>query len=237
MHDIDRTQLEFEYEGEGMGFDTESDGLDEIFNESSIGFYGNQEGPLDEVEEMELAAELLEVSSDEELDQFIGGLVKSAGKFVKSKTGRALGGVLKKVAKKALPVVGGLAGTALGTVVPGLGNAIGGVAGTALGNMASNLFELELEGLSPEDQEYEVARRYVRFASEAVKQAAKAPQSAPPDQVAKAAVIAAARKHAPGLLSSSGVSTDSSNGNGNKNMQMLGMLYIDGSGRLVLKRR
>ena len=37
--------------------------------------------------------------------------------------------------------------------------------------MASNLFEMELEGLSQEDREFEAAKQFVRFASEAVKNA------------------------------------------------------------------
>ena len=48
------------------------------------------ESPLDEVEEMELAAELLSVSSEEELDQFLGKLFKGAWKGIK-KVGRFVG--------------------------------------------------------------------------------------------------------------------------------------------------
>ncbi len=44
---------------------------------------GEVESPLDEVEEMELAAELLAVSSEEELDQFLGKFFKRAGKAIK----------------------------------------------------------------------------------------------------------------------------------------------------------
>ena len=238
MHDIDRTQLEFGYDTE---FDTETDGFGEIFGETT-GYYGEAESPIDEVEEMEMAAELLEVSSEEELDQFLGGLIKSAGKFLKSGTGKALGGILKNVAKKALPVVGGLAGTALGSVVPGLGNIIGGAAGTAAGNIASNLagslFGLELEGMTAEDQEFEVARRYVRFATEAAQQAAKMPPQTPPAQAAKVAVVEAAKKHAPGLLSGGAPGTASVNGGKARgSLRFLGTLFIDHNGRLILKRR
>ncbi|MBK6506124.1 MAG: hypothetical protein IPG02_10755 [Ignavibacteria bacterium] len=44
-------------------------------------------------------------------------------------------------------------------MAPGLGTAIGG----ALGSAASNMFELELEGLSQEDREFETAKAYVRL--------------------------------------------------------------------------
>ena len=59
---------------------------------------------------MELATELLEVASEQELEQFLGDLLKSAAgatrSFVKSPTGRQLTGVLRQAARKALPIVG-----------------------------------------------------------------------------------------------------------------------------------
>jgi uncharacterized protein (DUF697 family) len=188
MHDIDRTQLET-WE---TGYETDS------YETDSYEFEGDStfEGPFSEVEEMELASELLEITDEEELDQFLGSLFKKAsravGSFVKGPIGRQLGGMLKGIAKKALPI----AGSALGSVVPGFGTVIGG----ALGSTAANLFELELEGLSAEDQEFEVARRYVRLAGEAAQQAAQAPQGVPPQEAAKAALITAAQQHAPGLV-------------------------------------
>jgi uncharacterized protein (DUF697 family) len=130
----------------------------------------------------------------------LGSLVKKIGrkarKAIRSPIGRALTRRLKGIAKKALPAVGG----ALGSIVaPGAGTAIG----SALGSAAGRMFGLELEGLSPEDQEFEVARRVVRLAGDAAKTATKAPPSAPAPQVAQAAVAAAARKHAPGLIAGS----------------------------------
>jgi hypothetical protein len=101
--------------------------------------------------------------------------------------------MLKGLAKKYLP----LAGAALGNmVVPGLG----GLAGSQLSSAAGRAFGLELEGLSPEDQEFEVNRRYVRTAEEAVKQAMNAPSTLPPQDIAKQALIKAAQIHAPGLM-------------------------------------
>lgn len=155
------------------------------------------EAPLSEMQEMELASELLEVTSEAELEQFLGGLFKKVasgvGSFMKSGTGKALGGILKNVAKKALPVVGGALGS---FVAPGVGTALG----SKLGSMASNLFEVELETMNEQEAEFEVARRYVRLASTAARNAALAPRNAPPRTVARAAVVSAARKHAPGLV-------------------------------------
>jgi uncharacterized protein (DUF697 family) len=151
------------------------------------------ESPLTEVQEVELAGELLEITNEQELEQFLGGLIKGVGGFMKSPAGRALGGILKNVAKKALPVVGGALGS---FVAPGVGTAIG----SKLGSMASNLFELELEGVDREQAEFEVARRYVRFATAAARNASLAPASLPPSVIANRAVAAAARRYAPGLL-------------------------------------
>lgn len=186
MHDIDRTLLEMESETDAFETEYEYDGFE----------YSDTEAVFDEATEMEFAAELLGVTEEAELDQFLGKLFKkvggAVGKFVKSPVGRTLGHFLKGVAKKALPAVGG----ALGSIVPGVGTAIG----TTLGTAASNMFEVELEGLSPEDQEFEVARRFVQLAEEAAKNAALAPPSADPQAAAKAALVAAAKMHAPGLL-------------------------------------
>ncbi|WP_375437963.1 hypothetical protein [uncultured Hymenobacter sp.] len=163
-------------------------------------FEMNGEMELNETQEMELAHELLEVSNEQELNMFLGKLIKGAGKaignFARSPIGKGLGGILKTVAKKALPIAGG----ALGSLV---GGPLGGMVGNKLGAAASNLFELELEGLSPEDQEFEMARAYVRFANSAVSRAANLQRrrpSTPPRLAIRTALGQAARQHAPGLL-------------------------------------
>ncbi len=120
-------------------------------------------------------------------------VAKGVGGFVKSPVGQALGGALKNVAKNALPVVGGALGS---LVAPGVGTAIGG----QLGSVASGLFELELEGMDREQAEFEVARRFVRFATDATRNVALANQDVPPHALVSAAVADAARETAPGLL-------------------------------------
>ncbi len=160
------------------------------------GEINHNEGTFNEVTEMELASELLSIQSEMELDQFLGKLFKKAvggvRNFARSSTGRALGGMLKGLAKKALPI----AGKALGTfIAPGIGTAIGGALGTA----ASNLFELELEGLSAEDREFETARAFVRFAGNSAKRAIGI-RAANPSSAARSAIVNSARRYAPGLL-------------------------------------
>jgi hypothetical protein len=205
MHNIDRTQLETEWEDGNFEYGgyQEMDGnlYGELYDEyeEEAEYYDEMEGVFDEAEEMELAAELLSISSEEELDQFLGGLFKKvaggAKKLFRSPVGKALGGMLKGVAKKALPVVGGALGSMI--PIPGVGTALGAAAGSAAGK----LFGLELEGLSEEDQEFEVARRFVRLAGDAAQEAASSPANVPPRQAAQAALVSAAQKHAPGLVS------------------------------------
>jgi hypothetical protein len=89
--------------------------------------------PFSEAEELALAMELLEVSDEDEMEQFLGKVFKKIGKF----------------AKKALPFVGKALGSFI--PIPGVGTAIGG----ALGTMASRAIKGE--------QELEEARRFVRL--------------------------------------------------------------------------
>lgn len=194
MHDIDRTLTELESD---MEMDMEAPQEEGDFEYEEPETQDEEAGVFDETEEMELAAELLSVSDEAELEQFLGKLIKKAGRavgrFVRSSTGRSLGRILKSAARKVLPVAGGAVGTLFG-----------GPAGAALGSRlapaAGRLFGLELEGLSPEDQEFEVARRFVRLSGEAAKNAASVAPDADPATAAKAATVAAARRHAPGLL-------------------------------------
>jgi hypothetical protein len=195
MHRLDQELDEFE-----AGIDAlESSDEFEWLGEADQEWTGESDGEavFDEVEEMELAAELLGIQSEEELEEFLGKLIKKAGgaikTFAKSGVGKALGGVLKTVASKALPI----AGAALGNMVlPG----VGGMIGSKLASAGGKLFGLELEGMSPQDQEFEIARRFVRLGGEAARQAAQMPMQGSPVVAAKDAVLAAAQMHAPGLI-------------------------------------
>jgi len=184
MHDMDRVKLETEHGEHALEHGGQSE----------------QAAPGADHRELELATELLEVTNEQELEQFLGDLISSAGRaasrLIDSPTGQALGDVLKDAARKALPVVG----KAVGDYVSPGGR--GADWGQRLGNAASQLFEMELEGLSNEDKEFELARRYVQFARAASRAAAsRAANGAPPRAVARAAASHAARRYAPGLLS------------------------------------
>jgi hypothetical protein len=156
----------------------------------------NGESPFDEIQELELAGSLLEITDEQELDRFLGDLLKRASRAVggalPGSAGQILGGLLKGAVKKTLP-----------TVASSLGRRIGGATGAniagQLASTAGQIFGLELEGMSQEDQEFELARRFVRFAGSA---AGRAASSGGGPAAARNAVIAAARRHAPGLLRS-----------------------------------
>jgi hypothetical protein len=219
MHDMDRTRAEaeagidalesseFQYEDEGeFGFGQGEYGVGQGeygFGQGEVGYgqgemaYGSGGGVLSESEETELASQLLEISSDAEMDQFLGNLIRRAGqavgKFVRSPVGKALGGVLKDAARTALPIVGG----ALGNIVaPGVGGAIG----SQLASTAGSLLGLELEGLSNEDAQFEMARRYVQLAAATTQNAMQAPENVAPQRLARIAFARAARRLAPGLM-------------------------------------
>jgi hypothetical protein len=171
-YDLDRRQGEFESAVHGLKPEPfEIPGEEEYFGEEEFlgeeEFFGESEAAEAEELELELAAELLEVTNEEELDRFLGNVFKKVGGFVsgavKSPVFKALGSVIKPIAKAALPIAGG----ALGTFV---GGPAGAMIGSKLGSAAGNLLGLELEALSAEDREFEVAKRIVRLASGAAEE-------------------------------------------------------------------
>lgn len=175
------------------------EGEDETYAFEGTDFEGSEfEDEMDPEIESELALELLSVSSEEELDQFLGKLARSvvrgASKFVKSPIGKMIGGALKTVVKTGLPVVG----SALGSfVAPGIGTAIGG----KLGAMAGKLLEAEeAEMMDEAEAEEEAARRFIRFARASYRNGARTPRSVPASAAARAATRSAARTYAPALL-------------------------------------
>lgn len=191
MHDIDRTTLEF---GQEMGYEGEQ-------YEFGQGEWSGEGGLLSEADETELANELLSVTNEAELEQFLGNFLKKAasvaGSVIRSPIGQAVGGVLKGVAKKALPLAGGAIGGYFG-------GPLGAKIGSGLASAAGGALGLEAEGeMMGEDREFEGAKTFVRLASDTVQRAAQA-RGGDPRAVAQAAATAAARQHAPGLLAKAG---------------------------------
>jgi hypothetical protein len=174
-------------------FDTEYDTEFAYEDENEQDEY-SQEG---EDVEIQLAAELLSVSGEEELDQFLGKLMRRAAGaargILSSPAGQQLKGLLRQAAKRALPI----AGRAVGNYI---GGASGGNFGATVASQAGQMFGLEVEGLSAEDQEFQVARRVVRLANDATQRIAATRSAANPRQAATTALSAAAARHAPGLI-------------------------------------
>ena len=195
----DEYEFEYDDEFEDENFEWEFESQDNNWVDAGDSEWDvGPNGAFDETMEMELAAELLGVADDEELEEFLGKLARRATsgvrRFARSRVGRALTQRLRGVARQALPGVGQAVGGLFGGPA---GAAVGGSAASGLGRM----FGLELEGLSPEDQEFEVARSFVRLAGDAAQEAAKAPDSMNPEAAASQAITIAARRHAPGLVS------------------------------------
>lgn len=193
MHDLDRNDLVFETDGFDAGVEEFDD--DELTDDDEY-TDGESEGVFDDFQQSELATELLAVTDDQELDQFLGRLIKKATRKLgplSRKLGGNVGSLLKGAIKTALPTVAGLAGTALGGPVGGM------LANQFSGNL-DDLFGLELEGLSHEDQELEAAKQLVRMAGTAIGKAADLASTTPPAAAARQAVVEAARRYVPGLV-------------------------------------
>ncbi len=175
-------------EGESFEFEFNAEGeWGEVFNENELN---------------ELASELLEVherpgaGAVPRQHHQEGG--RRGGQVREVSRGKTLGGVLKTAGQAG--AAGG--GRALGNLVlPGVGGAVGG----KLASMAGSALGLELEGLSQEDREFEVAKQVVRLSADATSTALTSPDGAPPDRwPAQTAVDQAMQKYAPGLLCADG---------------------------------
>ncbi|MDA0160874.1 hypothetical protein OM076_11410 [Solirubrobacter ginsenosidimutans] len=128
----------------------------------------------------ELAAELLDVVNEAELEAFLCRLVRTAGARLAPAAGHELVAVLRDAAERTLPT---LTTTALPSATPG----------SVTAKRAARAYGMELEGISAEDRDYEIARQFVRFAQAAAARASTAPVGV--------ALGRAGREFAPGLLS------------------------------------
>ncbi|MDO7847528.1 hypothetical protein Q5H92_14255 [Hymenobacter sp. M29] len=258
MHNIDRTLQEFEsgaaVNGEYENYETTGEYGQELGQEFEYGqelgqefesefngeFSNEYNGEAYEMNnEEELVGELLEVTNEQELNQFLGNLVSqvagAASQLAKSPAGQSVGRYLVDFGKKTLPqlagqyggqagaALGGRAGAALGGRLGPLGaragqwagRKAGGYAGSAAGNWvgtqagnlladnAKKVFGLELEALSPENQELEIARAYVRFARDVARRSHRALRRNPrlrPGALGRQVLTASAPYYAPGLL-------------------------------------
>ena len=131
------------------------------------------------------SAALLEAAATGELPAFCAALVAeshvSGNAVLGTPPGRLLSATLARLARQLWP------------------------AGTAdVKRKAITLFGLELEGLSPEDKQFEYARHLARFMREAVQALDAGGGADDAQRRVQAALAQAARRHAPGLLHHAG---------------------------------
>jgi hypothetical protein len=144
--------------------------------------------------DIEEASELLDVTNETELDAFLSRLVvdvgRESGGRIPPDRARGLTAILKQAAEQTLPTLTTVFGTGI-DLAP---------AGRSPVSTAARVYGLELEGLSAEDRDYEIARQFIRFAEAAARQAAHPPPALPASAAVNAAIEDAARDLAPGLL-------------------------------------
>ncbi|WP_338761511.1 hypothetical protein [Massilia sp. METH4] len=135
----------------------------------------------DEYGEMDFAARLLEAADADELKPVLADIVAAAGDGRQPALRTPMLRVLEHAARMVFPIDASRAPA-------------------DLKRKAAAVFGLELEGLSPEDKEFEVARRFVRLAADAARQAMSRAGGQPAGAAVQRALRQAARRNAPGLL-------------------------------------
>jgi hypothetical protein len=172
----------------------------ELTSESFEYSFGGEvaaETTLTEHEIQELAAELLEVSGEAELEQFLGKVFKKIGSGLK-KVGGFVGKGLKtlgKGLKVMAPTLLSFAGKAVGSA---FGGPLGGMIGSKLGSFAGNLIKkAEMEVAEVEEREFEAAKNFVRFADLAAQHLSRTPPGVDGEAAAMRAMERAAAQLAP----------------------------------------
>ena len=148
----------------------------------------------EDAREMELAAELLSLTHTAEMEQFFGNLVgrvvNTSRAVLRTPAGQQAVKLMRDAARTALPKIGQAVGSHFG-------GQRGGAVGSDVGRLAGTLLGLELEGLSEEDSEFEVARQLVRLGTATARGLRMGPPTA---AYARNAFRSAARRYAPGLF-------------------------------------
>jgi hypothetical protein len=146
-------------------------------------------------QDIEQASGLLDVTNETELEAFLRGLIdevaRRSGGTLSADSARAVSAVVKKTAERTLPTLTTVFGGGMEPAPRPLKSPVA---------TAARVYGLELEGLSAEDRDFEIARQLIRFAEAAASQAANPPSALPAAAAVSAAVEGAAREFAPGLL-------------------------------------
>lgn len=219
-------EFEDEYEEE---FDDEFEGEYDDEFEDEMEFEDEFEDGLSDELVTELATELLEVDSDEEMEQFLGALLPIA-KMALPFAAKAVGGLFKgrrRRRRRRIPIYRKrryprfprrrvphnytayvrrfsrtVRGRRLRRDLVYLANWLRRRYNWRVGVWASRRlrFEMETNGHYSEGMELEAAKAFVRFATDAIKKTIMTPKGVPAVPVVKKALKKAASKHAPVLL-------------------------------------
>lgn len=169
-----------------LGYSPDYDLLDEPVAKASAPGPTSREAVRFDTETAGNAVALLNAPGGAALASVLGGLIRkaatSAGGRVRPAVGAVLVGQLRGAARQVLPALG----VAPGTPQPAAARSLG------------RFFGIELEGLSPEDQEFEAARRFAQLTQQAAREAAIASPRLSPAAAADWAITRAARLYAPG---------------------------------------
>jgi hypothetical protein len=138
-----------------------------------------------ELEELDFASHLLEARTEPQIAALVAHLLDRTDTAL----GRRIDPQTRAQLLPRLTQIGRVVRTALSRSRWGAGTP----------NSVETIFGTELEGLSPEDQEFETARRTVRLMMMISRRAALAPQDAAPEAAVSQAERLAARHLAPGL--------------------------------------
>ncbi|NHZ35078.1 hypothetical protein [Massilia rubra] len=164
----------------------------DIFTHPAPRAQEDEAGPLsDDSADLALAAELLEAAEPADLRRVLSRAIAGAGVLGARVARSPMGPLLVTELLRAVQPI----------LSPQRRLARGASAKTVSINLGARMFGLELEGLSPEDKEFILARQLVRLADHAARHAGRAGEDGHPSpRSARAAVQAAARQVAPGLL-------------------------------------
>jgi hypothetical protein len=151
---------------------------------------------FDEVRELEMMTELLDVANEQQLERFLVDFIRevstTTGAVAKPNETAALRDVLRQCVNQIRLMKSAQHGRKRTSIGAQLGDGLSATAGQVLG--------LELEGLSPEDREFEAARQFLRFAGETVKKTVDRSRTEDPSDAADHAAVEAAEVYAPGLF-------------------------------------
>lgn len=185
MHDLDRTTFEadsYDYEDEyDDEFDNEYDGEYNDEYDDEFGYEMNDNLFTDE-EETELALEFLEVSNEEEMDEWLGSILRKAGKYALRKGRKHLKRYGRKYGRKLWNYAKKRGKSYAKRTIRHLGGYI------RRGKMKNLL-------VSPKNLEFEMAKQLVRLNGAGVQNAVKLSNRMPTQAAVTIGFKKAARKY------------------------------------------